>query len=165
MKKELNHSSPMYQIDSVDRELLRILQGGLPVCSHPYAEIADRLGISEDEVLRRIAVLKDSHIIRRLTGFFDSKSLGYTSALLAMHVEEQDIEKMAELLNTIPGVTHNYIRTHELNMWFTLTVDSEDSFKSVVDRIEASKLTRRVIRLAQSEQFKIGVSFDLGGDR
>jgi DNA-binding Lrp family transcriptional regulator len=82
-----------------------------------------------------------------------------------MHVEEQDIEKMAELLNTIPGVTHNYIRTHELNMWFTLTVDSEDSFKSVVDRIEASKLTRRVIRLAQSEQFKIGVSFDLGGDR
>lgn len=153
----------MYQMDSIDRGLLTVLQAGLPEVSRPYQAIAEELGITEDEVISRIRILKDEKVIRRLTASLDSVKIGYTSALLAMHVDETDIDEMADFLNAIPGVTHNYLRDHHLNMWFTLTVKDEYTFQRTVKLIEDTKLVGRVIRFSQSEQLKIDVKFDVGG--
>lgn len=158
----------MYQIDQVDKDILMILQRGIPICNRPYLAMAEEIGgIGEQEVIERIAVLKQENIIRRMSGFFNSRKMGYTSVLCAIKVPAEHIDEVSQLINHFPGITHNYLRQHEYNMWFTLIASCSEEVERILQLIEADPHVEKVLRLYSNQRFKINVTFDLmtGGNQ
>lgn len=111
------------EIDKLDRELLNRLQGSFPLDPHPFERIAEMIDLSEGEVIDRTRRLKDGRIIRELGPIFDTRSLGYQSMLVAAKVERERRRQAAAIINEHPGVSHNYERNHDFNLWFTIAVD------------------------------------------
>ncbi len=149
------------ELDKMDARLLDYIQSGLPVSPEPYLEIARVLDISEDEVITRLRRLIDLGVIRRLGAIFDSRKVGYTGTLCALKVPPERIPEVAGVINRYPGITHNYLREHEYNMWFTLLAESREKIAGILDEI--SKLTGigDLIDLPAVDIFKIRVNFDL----
>lgn len=149
-----------HMLDKTDQVMLNILQNTLPLSVQPYKDIAQELDIEEDEVLKRIARLKSEGLIRRIGGIMNSSQLGFYSTLCAMSVPEARIEETAGLINQMAGVTHNYLREHYYNIWFTLTVRSRaEAKKQLMELEEVSGL--KVISMPASKIYKINVSFDM----
>ena len=154
----------MQQLDSVDKAILMILQRGIPVTSRPYLALAEEIGgVSEQEVIERITVLKENNIIRRMSGFFNSGKLGYVSALCAIKTPPDKLGEAAQAVNRYPGITHNYVREHEYNMWFTLIARDVETRERILDEIEAQPCVEKVLRLYTNRRYKINVTFDLEG--
>jgi len=109
-------------MDALDKTLLSALQRDVPIVARPWAVLGKSLGLSEDEMMRRVQSLKDSGIIRQISAIFDTRSLGYRSSLVAVKCEPQREDSVAAILNAHPGVSHNYRRTHPYNLWYTLAV-------------------------------------------
>lgn len=153
----------MFLIDQTDKAILMILQRGIPITGRPYQDMAEEIGgITENEVIERIAILKKEQIIRRMSGFFNSRKLGYVSVLCAISVPEDKVEEVAKMVNSYPGVTHNYLRKHRYNMWFTLIAINDAEMQRILDTIEADENVEKVLRLFTNHRFKIDVTFDLG---
>jgi siroheme decarboxylase len=152
-------------MDELDRELLNVIQNDFPMVSAPFAELGRRLGIDETDALARIARLKDEHVIRQVSAIFDTRALGYRSSLVAMAVPKDRLERAAELINAHPGVSHNYRRNHEFNLWFTVAVPYTSDLQAHVDRLheDAGATSTRVLQTLR--MFKIGVDLDMVGDR
>lgn len=112
----------MQELDQRDRELLGALQGEIPLVSTPYAFIGQSLDMSEKEVLKRTERLKRDGVVRQLAAQFDARALGYRSCLVAARVSPTRVDEAAAAINAHPGVTQNYRRNHDLNLWFTLFV-------------------------------------------
>ena len=112
-------SSPDAMLDAMDRRILGLIQSSFPLASRPYAVIGETVGIPEQEAFERVTRLKERKIIRRLGANFQSKKLGFRSTLCAAKVPEERIEGFVAEVNAQPGVTHNYLRDHEYNIWFT----------------------------------------------
>jgi siroheme decarboxylase len=110
-------------LDETDKRLLNLLQGSFPLSQRPYAEIARLAELSEDEVLRRTRRLLDERIIREVTPIFDTRVLGYSSMLVAAKVDSEQPWRAAKIINSHPGVSHNYLRDHDFNMWFTIATE------------------------------------------
>jgi DNA-binding Lrp family transcriptional regulator len=110
-------------LDDVDKKLLNLLQGHFPIARRPFAHVADIAQIPEAEVIERAAYLLDKRIIREITPIFDTRALGYESMLVAAKVDAEHPHRPAQIINSHPGVTHNYLRNHEFNLWFTLAVE------------------------------------------
>ena len=154
----------MHQLDPVDKAILTILQRGIPVTSRPYLAMAEEIGgVSEAEVIDRIALLKEENIIRRMSGFFNSGKLGYVSALCAIKVPPERLAAAAQVVNRYPGITHNYVREHEYNMWFTLIARDVETRERILDEIEAQPCVEKLLRLYTNRRYKINVTFDLEG--
>ena len=152
----------MRELDRTDQKLLTLLQRGLPLTMEPYKELGEQLGgLSGEQVRERIARLKREGLIRRLSGFFDSRKLGYTSLLCAMTVPPEHLQQMAGLLESIPGITHNYERAHPLNLWFTLCCPDEESLDKTLARIQESGWTDKVHRFPCQRLYKVLAAFDL----
>ena len=148
-------------MDSIDQKLVNRIQKNFPIASKPYEELGKELGISEEEVLLRIKSLKSSGLIRRIGGIFDSRSLGYKSTLCAMQVPEEKVEEVAAIINQYPGVTHNYLRNHDFNMWFTLIAPSQEDLELHLDTIRKSTNIEALINLPSTRIFKIDVNFNI----
>jgi len=103
-------------MDDIDRKILNRIQSDFPVTSRPYLVVANNLGLSEDDVLKRLARLKEKRIIRRIGGNFVPEKLGFVSTLCAAKVPEDKIEFFAKEVNGYPGVTHNYKRDNKYNI-------------------------------------------------
>lgn len=112
----------MHDIDQRDRELLNALQGDVPLASTPFAIIGQQIDMSEKEVIKRTERMKRDGIVRQLVAQFDTRGLGYRSSLVAARVPDDRIEHAATIVNAHPGVTQNYRRNHDLNLWFTIAV-------------------------------------------
>jgi DNA-binding Lrp family transcriptional regulator len=112
----------MQDIDQRDRELLNALQGDVPLVSTPFAVIGQSIDMSEKEVIKRTERLKREGVIRQISAVFDMRALGYRSCLVAARVADERIDEAAEVINAHPGVTQNYRRNHDLNLWFTIAV-------------------------------------------
>lgn len=154
----------MHQLDAIDKAILMILQRGIPITLRPYLAMAEEIGnVSEQEVIERITVLKEENIIRRMSGFFNSGKLGYVSALCAIKVPPEKLGEAAAVVNRYPGVTHNYMREHEYNMWFTLIARDVKTRERILDEIEAAPCVEKVLRLYTNRRYKINVTFDLEG--
>ena len=110
-------------LDDLDRRLLNLLQGSFPLEPRPFARVAELAEVVEDEVLRRTQRLLDERIIRQVTPIFDTRVLGYKSMLVAARVDPEHPWRAAKAINAHPGVTHNYLRNHDFNMWFTIAVE------------------------------------------
>lgn len=150
----------MSALDKLDRQILNQLQADFPVNGAPYKVIADRLGISEAEVLTRIGVMKSTGLIRRIGGIMNTASLGYVSTLCAAVVPSSRIEAAIQAINTLQSVTHNYLRDHEYNVWFTLTVPSWEEVDRVLQELE-SALQIKIVSMPTEKVFKIKVAFDM----
>jgi DNA-binding Lrp family transcriptional regulator len=144
-----------------DREILNIIQTRFPRVTRPFAAIAEEVGISEEDVLSRIAALKDSGLVRRIGGIFASDKMGFTSTLVALKVEEDKIEEVASAISAYPGVTHNYQRAHDFNVWFTLVTTSEKELLKTLNTIMEMDGVVKLRNLPALKLFKIGVNFDM----
>ncbi len=148
-------------MDKIDRAILSILQVEFPLVEKPFKAIAERIGIDEAEVLERIKRLQKSGRIRQLRPIIDSKKLGLKSTLVAMSVPENKIEKVAEIINSYEGVSHNYVRKHRYNIWFTLAARDEKSLKQVIEEIKKRSGIKDVLSLPTKKLFKLEVKFDI----
>lgn len=151
--------------DPVDRTLLDRLQTSIPCAESPFAEIGAELGISEDDVISRIRRLKEDKVVRQISAIFDTRSLGYTSSLVAARIPTERVEEAAAIINRHPGVSHNYLRNHDFNLWYTIAVapTSELGLEGTVDILHRQSGAESTRLLPTLRLFKIGVRFDMGG--
>ena len=147
--------------DDIDRKILDAIQDGFPITPEPYAEIAESLGLTEDDVFDRIEAMRDTGVIRRLGGVFDSRKLGYTGTLVAMKVPEEKIDEIADLFLTYPEITHNYLRPDEFNVWFTLICRSDDEIQQKIDEISSKTGCSQILNLPALKLFKIRTVFSM----
>ncbi len=155
----------LQQLDAIDREILNIIQWEFPLVRRPFLAIGERLGIGEEEVISRIRRLKDGQIIREIDAIFDTRRLKYKSALVAMSVEEDRIEDVAEAVNKHPGVSHNYERDDaNYNLWFTIAVPPYGNVKHEVERFASLEGVKRYMILPTVKLYKIGVRLDMSGE-
>lgn len=152
------------QMDELDRELLNIVQSSFPLDPEPFRILGERLGVSEAEVLERIKRLKGT-VIRQISAIFDTRSLGYQSSLVAAKVDPARINEAAAVFNEHPGVTHNYRRNHEFNLWFTLAVppNSRIGLERTVELLGDLAGVQSIRMLPTLRLFKIGVQLDVTG--
>jgi siroheme decarboxylase len=149
------------QLDEIDKKLLNEIQWVFPLVDRPYLEIAKRHGISEEDAMRRIKALKKIGLVRQINAIFDTRRLGYKSALVAFSVKPDRLGRVAERINEHPGVSHNYERNHEYNMWFTLAVPPGSDMKQDLDRLAALDGVIKYRVLPTLKLYKIGVRLDM----
>lgn len=147
-------------MDDLDRKILTIINHSLPLEERPFKAVAEQVGIPEDEVIKRIADLKASGIIRRIGGVINPRGLGWHSTLCAASIPEDRIDEYAGVVNAYPEVTHNYVRTGDPNCWFTLITPDIERSHGIIREIEG-RLGLKVLDLPAKRIFKIKVSFDL----
>lgn len=152
----------MFELDAIDRQILMILQRGIAIESRPYQAMAEEIGgVSEDEVIARIARMKENDIIRRMSGFFDSRRLGYQSMLVAVKPQPGAFDDAVAFINQFPGITHNYERSHEYSIWFTIIAINRPTLDWILDRIEACGAVEGMMRFEMTQRYKIDVTFDV----
>lgn len=149
------------QLDHLDRRLLNLVQSDFPICPRPYQVLAEQLGITEQEVLQRLERLMQQDVIRRLGGVFDSRKLGYKGTLCAVKVPQDRIDEVAAVINSYLGITHNYLRDHEYNMWFTILAQSPAKVEQILKEIKEKTGIEDIINLPSQRFFKVLVNFDV----
>ena len=152
-------------MDKLDKEILNEIQWTFPLVQRPYSEIAKKFAISDDEMMQRLIVLKQAGIIRQLSAIFDTRRLGYKSALVAMAISPDRLDQIASQINKHPGVSHNYERNHEYNLWFTLAVPPGSDLKSEIDKFSKLQGINKVRMLPTIKLFKIGVKLEMIEDK
>ncbi|WP_282152361.1 Lrp/AsnC family transcriptional regulator [Ruegeria atlantica] len=143
------------KLDGTDRAILNRMQDDLPLVSHPYAAVAEELGIPESEVLNRLTCMKDSRVITRFGPFFDAAAMGGAFCLCAMAVPTEEFETVLTKVNAHAEVAHNYERTHRLNMWFVLATETPEGIVGTADAIER-ETGICVLRFPKLQEFFIG---------
>jgi siroheme decarboxylase len=153
-------------LDETDKQLLNLLQGSFPLDRRPFAAIADRAGLAEQEVLERVGYLLDKRIIREITPIFDTRAFGYASMLVAAKVDPAHPHRAAQFINTHPGVTHNYLRDHDFNLWFTIAVEpgSKLGLDGTLDLMAERTGAESIRQLPTLKLFKIRMDLEMEGD-
>lgn len=149
------------QIDILDKKLLNEIQWTFPLVQRPFLEIGRHHGISETEVMERISRMKENGLVREINAIFDTRNLGYKSALIAFAVLPEMLDLVANEVNKHPGVSHNYERNHEYNMWFTLAVPPESNIKVHLQKLAALPGVIKYRLLPTLKLYKIGVRLDM----
>ena len=152
-------------LDETDKRLLNLMQGSFELVERPFARVAELAGIGETEVLARVQRLLDERIIREITPIFDTRALGYRSMLVAAKVDAEHPHRAAKFINSHPGVTHNYLRNHEFNLWFTIAVepDSELGLDGTLEVIAARTGAESIRQLPTLKLFKIRMDLEMEG--
>ena len=148
-------------MDDTDRELLNEIQWTFPLVSRPFDTIAHKFGISSNAVKDRLIALKKEGVLRQLSAIFDTRRLGYTSSLVAMDIEPSKLDYIAEQINRHPGVSHNYERDHQFNLWFTLAVPPGSDLKTELDKFSHLDGIKKMRMLPTLQLFKIGVKLEM----
>ena len=153
-------------LDEFDKKLLDTMQGKFRIVPRPYAEVATLLGVEEETVLTRVRELIEQRIIRQVTPIFDTRALGYQSMLVAAKVDPEHPWRPAKIVNDHPGVSHNYLRNHEFNMWFTLATepDSPLGLDGTLEVLKAETGAESVRQLPTLKLFKIRMDLEMSGD-
>jgi DNA-binding Lrp family transcriptional regulator len=159
--KTENRKPKTESLDELDRAILNEIQSHFPIVARPYAEVGVRVGVSEEEVLARVMAMTEAGIIRRLGANFTSRKLGYTSTLCAARVDPESLDQFVAVVNRFPGVTHNYLRRHRYNVWFTLIAESEERLEQILTEISRVSGVAEILSLPAQEIFKIRVDFPL----
>ena len=151
--------------DATDAALLGVLQESVPFTQHPFADLGKRCGLSEDETLARVKALKEAKVIRQISAIFDTRSLGYASSLVAAKIAPEKLDAAVAVINSHPGVSHNYLRNHEFNLWYTIAVPpiSKLGLEGTVDLLHKLSGAETTRLLPTLRLFKIGVRFDVEG--
>lgn len=156
-------TAPRADLDDLDRELLNALQWDFPLDPQPFAVLAERLGVTEPEVRDRVVKAKAAGVLRQLSAIFDTRALGYTSALVAARVDPDGVDEAAAAVSEHPGVSHNYKRNHAYNLWYTLAVPPGAEFDEHLDVLHARSRALVTRKLPTLQLYKIGVKLDMTG--
>jgi siroheme decarboxylase len=150
-------------LDETDKRLLNLMQGSFPLAERPYAEVARMAELSEDEVLRRVRRLLDERIIREVTPIFDTRVLGYSSMLVAAKVDGEHPWRAARIINSHPGVSHNYLRDHDFNLWFTIATEpgSKLGLQGTLDVLADLTGAQSIRQLPTLRLFKIRMDLEM----
>jgi siroheme decarboxylase len=152
-------------IETLDAEILNHVQDDFPICARPFKALAEKFGVEEAKVLERLRASKESGVLRQISAIFDTNALGYRSSLVAMRVAPEQLAHAAEVINSHPGVSHNYRRNHEFNVWFTVAVPPDGDVQWTVDRLAKLANAESARLLPTLKLYKIGVSLDMTGER
>jgi DNA-binding Lrp family transcriptional regulator len=152
-------------LDDTDRRLMNLLQSSFPLDPEPFELIAQEAELAADEVKSRTRRLLDGRIIREITPIFDTRALGYSSMLVAARVDSENPHRPAKIINSHPGVSHNYLRTHEFNLWFTIATppDSELGLEGTLEVLQRLTGATSIRQLPTLKLFKINMNLEMEG--
>ncbi len=150
-------------LDETDKQLLNLMQGQFALVERPFAHVAELAGLAEDEVMTRVQHLLDKRIIREITPIFDTRALGYSSMLVAAKVDAEYPHRAAQIINTHPGVTHNYLRNHDFNLWFTIATEpgSKLGLSGTLEVLQRLTGAESVRELPTLKLFKIRMDLEM----
>ena len=151
----------MRELDPTDSAILNHIQSDFPITSRPFLAVAKALGLTEKEVLERVARLKTDGVIRRIGGNFVPGKLGFVSTLCAASVPADQIESFAKVVNRYPGVTHNYQRDNTYNVWFTFIAPSMEEIEDNLEQIAKDTGIEDILNLPATKVFKIKAEFEV----
>ncbi len=153
-------------LDELDRRLLNLMQGSFPLEPRPYAGVARAAEIPEEQVLERVRRLLEERIIRQVTPIYDTRALGYSSMLVAAKIDPEHPWRAAKIVNSHPGVSHNYLRNHDFNMWFTLATepDSPLGLEGTLEVLQRLTGAESIRQLPTLKLFKIRMDLEMEGD-
>lgn len=147
-----------------DKKLLNHIQFDFPIVPRPFQEIGKKLGMSEQEVIDGILRAKNQKVLRQLSAIYDTRRIGYKSMLAAVSARQDKIDEVAQMINRHPGVSHNYERTHEFNIWFTIAVPPESDLQAHIKAFELNPSVKSIRQFPTLKLFKIGVRLDVAGE-
>jgi DNA-binding Lrp family transcriptional regulator len=152
-------------LDETDKRLMNLLQSSFPLAAEPYAALATEHELDLDRLMTRTRRLVDERIIREITPIFDTRALGYESMLVAAKVDPANPHRAAKIINSHPGVSHNYLRTHEFNLWFTIATppDSELGLQGTLDVLQRETGAESIRQLPTLTMFKINMNLEMEG--
>ena len=151
------------QLTKLQKQLCNVLQEGLPICPKPYDDLAKYLNNNEETILQEIRELKELGVIRRICALINSRALGMTSTLVAAHIPEENLQEVAEAVNSLENVSHNYLREHYYNLWFTLQAESPKQIEVTVSNL-SGRFGIDLYNLPIERVFKLDVRFDVEGE-
>ena len=153
-------------LDDADKRLMNVLQSQFPLAPHPFAAVAEIAELDLDDTLERTQRLIDGRIIREITPIFDTRALGFDSMLVAAKVDADNPHRAAKIINSHPGVSHNYLRTHEFNLWFTIATppDSELGLQGTLEVLQRLTGAESIRQLPTLKLFKINMNLEMEGD-
>lgn len=147
-------------MDKIDRAIINNLQGGFPICDHPYAVVAEQLGIDEADLLNRLQQMLEKKQLSRFGPMYHAERLGGGLSLCAMRVPEADFDRVTEQVNAFPEVAHNYARDHEFSMWFVLGTETPERVEETCREIEQAT-GYRVYNMPKKQEFFVGLKFEV----
>ena len=159
MSRAAMREDKSHLLDDKDRALINAYQGGFPLSERPYAEVGEKLGLSEEEVIARIGRMLDEKILTRFGPLYNAERLGGGLTLAAMKLPEEKFDEIAEQVNAFPEVAHNYAREHELNMWFVLATETPEGIAETCKRIEEAT-GYKVYNMPKEEEFFVELTFE-----
>ncbi len=150
-------------MDSSDKDILNLIQRGFPLEREPFTALGRDLGLTGNEVIRRIEALKKGKMIRQISAIFDTRVLGYESSLVAATIPKNKLNAGAKAVKSHPGVSHNYERDNAFNLWYTVAVppDSRLGLEGTVDVLHHISHAEKTRILPTLKLFKIGVTLDM----
>jgi DNA-binding Lrp family transcriptional regulator len=150
-------------LDETDKRLMNLLQSSFPLDPEPFALVAGEADLELDDVLARTQRLLDNRIIREITPIFDTRALGYESMLVAAKVDAENPQRPAKIVNAHPGVSHNYLRTHEFNLWFTIATppDSKLGLQGTLEALMEETGAESMRELPTLTLFKINMNLEM----
>jgi DNA-binding Lrp family transcriptional regulator len=150
-------------LDEIDKRLMNLLQSSFPLDPEPFALVASEAEMELDDVLTRTQRLLDGRIIREITPIFDTRALGYESMLVAAKVDSENPQRAAQIVNSHPGVSHNYLRTHDFNLWFTIATppDSELGLHGTLEVLMRETGAESMRELPTLTLFKINMNLEM----
>ena len=152
--------TPQFPIDRKDRLILKEIQRNFPITHRPFLALAPRVGMREREVLERVQRLKEGGIIRRIGASFSARAVGFSSTLCAAKVPPEKVKEFVSVVNSYPGVTHNYEREGDFNLWFTLIAPSRKKIEEILAAISRRTGIRPILNLPATKTLKIAVDFN-----
>jgi DNA-binding Lrp family transcriptional regulator len=149
-----------YKLAEKDRLILNEIQKKFPLTHRPYLSLARKLRLTEKDVIERVRRLKEVGIIRRIGASFSAKAVGFSSTLCAVRVPPEKVAEFVSVVNSYPGVTHNYEREGDFNIWFTLIAPSRRRIKQILTEISRKTGVKEILDLPATKTFKISVDFN-----
>lgn len=143
-------------MDEVDRRILNHLQGGFPICDEPFRAAGESLGIAEEELIARLRAMLEDKTLTRFGPMYQVERMGGAFVLAALSAPEEAFERVAEIVNALPEVAHNYRREHELNMWFVLAAENAEGMRAAIETIEGAT-GLRVLAFPKLAEYFVGM--------
>ncbi|MDO8892217.1 MAG: AsnC family transcriptional regulator [Sulfurimicrobium sp.] len=148
----------MIELDALDRAIINRLQDGFPICEHPYAAVAEELGMCEKDLLERLEYLLYDRVLTRFGPMYHAERLGGGLSLAALKIPPEDFERVAGIVNLMPEVAHNYARDHALNMWFVLATETPEGQQKAIAEIERDT-GYPVFNMPKTREYFVGLKF------
>jgi siroheme decarboxylase len=152
----------MQNLSDTEKRILNRIQKDWLICEAPYKNLAEELHINEDDLIRTIDSFKQKNIVRDISAIFNASAIGYISALIAMEVPAEQTGQAASIINAHPGVSHNYLRDHRYNIWFTLAVNGSTTLEAEVKKLSERIKAKDFLILKNEKLYKINTMFRIG---